>query len=55
MDIRNEITRKVVGKLKNRVPNEVEEILGHADLKKTQIYCYIDKKNGENAYRKYAN
>ena len=33
---------------------DVAEILGHADLKTTQIYCYIDKKNVENAYRKYA-
>ena len=33
---------------------DVAEILGHADPKTTKIYCYIDKKNVENAYRKYA-
>lgn len=33
---------------------DVAEILGHADLKTTQIYCYISKKNVKAAYCKYA-
>ena len=32
---------------------DVAVILGHADLKTTQIYCYISQKNVENSYRKY--
>ncbi len=32
---------------------DVAIILGHADLKTTQIYCYISQKNVENSYRKY--
>lgn len=32
----------------------VAAILGHADLKTTQIYCFISQSNVEVAYRKYA-
>ena len=33
---------------------DVAEILGHADLKTTQIYCYISKENVKSAYFRYA-
>ena len=33
---------------------DVAAILGHADLKTTQVYCYISQKNVQAAYRKYA-
>lgn len=33
---------------------DVAMILGHADLKTTQIYCYISQNNVKSAYRKYA-
>ncbi len=33
---------------------DVAIILGHADLKTTQIYCYISQVNVQNAYRKFA-
>ncbi|MCI8484715.1 MAG: tyrosine-type recombinase/integrase [Lachnospiraceae bacterium] len=33
---------------------DVAAILGHADLKTTQIYCYISQKNVKTAYNKYA-
>lgn len=33
---------------------DVAVILGHADLKTTQIYCYISQKNVKTAYDKYA-
>ena len=33
---------------------DVAQILGHADLKTTQIYCYISQQNVKTAYRKYA-
>jgi len=33
---------------------DVATILGHADLKTTQIYCYINQQNVKAAYRKYA-
>lgn len=33
---------------------DVAAILGHADLKTTQIYCYISQSNVQAAYRKYA-
>ena len=33
---------------------DVAAILGHADLKTTQIYCYISQANVKTAYRKYA-
>ncbi len=33
---------------------DVAAILGHADLKTTQVYCYISQSNVRNAYMKYA-
>lgn len=33
---------------------DVAEILGHADLKTTQVYCYISQSNVRAAYQKYA-
>lgn len=33
---------------------DVATILGHADLKTTQVYCYISQRNVQSAYRKYA-
>lgn len=33
---------------------DVAAILGHADLKTTQIYCYISQSNVKAAYNKYA-
>lgn len=33
---------------------DVAAILGHADLKTTQVYCYISQQNVQAAYRKYA-
>lgn len=33
---------------------DVAAILGHADLKTTQIYCYISQQNVKTAYKKYA-
>ena len=33
---------------------DVAAILGHADLKTTQIYCYISQANVKAAYCKYA-
>lgn len=33
---------------------DVAAILGHADLKTTQVYCYISHANVQAAYRKYA-
>lgn len=33
---------------------DVAAILGHADLKTTQIYCYISQQNVQAAYRRYA-
>lgn len=33
---------------------DVASILGHADLKTTQIYCYISQQNVQAAYRRYA-
>lgn len=33
---------------------DVATILGHADLKTTQVYCYISQQNVQTAYRKYA-
>lgn len=33
---------------------DVAEILGHADLKTTQIYCFISKENVKSSYKKYA-
>lgn len=33
---------------------DVAQILGHADLKTTQVYCYISQSNVRTAYQKYA-
>lgn len=32
---------------------DVATLLGHEDLKTTQIYCYINQQKVETAYRKY--
>lgn len=32
---------------------EVAEILGHADLKTTQVYCYMNRFNVKNSYNRY--
>ncbi len=61
MDIREQIIQKVMRSLEGRVDPEISDIiqdvaviLGHADLKTTQIYCYISQKNVKTAYDKYA-
>lgn len=48
--------RTLATDLLNRGVNiqDVAEILGHADLKTTQIYCYISKENVKAAYFRYA-
>ena len=33
---------------------EVAMILGHADLKTTQIYCYVNQRNVKASYNKYS-
>lgn len=33
---------------------DVATILGHSDLKTTQVYCYISQKNVQSAYKKFA-
>ena len=33
---------------------DVATILGHSDLKTTQIYCFISQGNVKSAYQKYA-
>lgn len=33
---------------------DVAMILGHADLKTTQLYCYVNRNNVRTAYGKYA-
>ncbi len=33
---------------------DVAAVLGHTDLRTTQIYCYISLANVKSAYRKYA-
>ena len=33
---------------------DVSAVLGHTDLRTTQIYCYISLANVKSAYRKYA-
>lgn len=33
---------------------DVATILGHSDLKTTQVYCYISQKNVRSAYRKFS-
>ena len=33
---------------------EVAMILGHADLKTTQIYCYVNQHNVKASYNKYS-
>ena len=33
---------------------DVAAVLGHTDLRTTQIYCYISQTNVKSAYRKYA-
>ena len=33
---------------------DVAMILGHSDLKTTQIYCYVDRNNVRAAFNKYA-
>lgn len=48
--------RTLATDLLNRGMNiqDVAAILGHSDLKTTQIYCYIDQNNVHMAYTKYA-
>lgn len=48
--------RTLATNLLNRGMNlqDVARILGHAELKTTQVYCYIDQKNVKIAYNKYA-
>ena len=36
------------------VDEEAAAVLGHTDLRTTQIYCYISLANVKSAYRKYA-
>ena len=33
---------------------DVQMILGHEDIRTTQVYVYVDKKNVKNTYDKYA-
>ena len=33
---------------------DVAAVLGHTDLRTTQIYCYISQANVKSAYHKYA-
>ena len=67
MDVRTSIVQKVMEALQGRVGEkeaylldrgmpiqDVAAILGHADLKTTQIYCYISQANVKAAYCKYA-
>ncbi len=54
MDIRAGIIQQVMDAIRGRVDEEAAAVLGHTDLRTTQIYCYISQTNVKSAYRKYA-
>ena len=54
MDIRAGIIQQVIDAIRGRVDEEAAAVLGHTDLRNTQIYCYISQTHVKSAYRKYA-
>ena len=41
MDIRAGIIQQVMNAIRGQVAEEATAILGHTDLRTTQIYCYV--------------